>query len=288
MQVFFVVFTLSMLLTPAVFMLFYRPRPGAEVDLERIRSRKRLLWGATIACVALYVGQLALASAGMLDWWGELPSWMTFGAPLDRLMWMMFFPLWFALAMPLLVLCRPEAGSPFAQDGPRVATLSSRGGASPIRRTSWVVLWSVWVYSLVAVGVGIFVSHEPPVPILMPILTLVCAVLPLALAPQMIRMLLREPEPLDAAGSALLVDAYATHRRARAWGMYWLIAAMTTLLSAFAVASAWSLMSGATLGIVGGIAGSVVGIGGAAFGVTMGNQRMKIRRLLDELNAQEA
>ncbi len=84
------------------------------------------------------------------------------------------------------------------------------------------------------------------------------------------------------------VDAYAAYRSARAWGMYWFMAVMTTLFSALAVAMVWSPMSGSTLGIVGGTGGSLVGIAGAAFGVTMGNQRMKIRRLLDELNAQEA
>ena len=133
-----------------------------------------------------------------------------------------------------------------------------------------------------------FVAAETPVSYAMSILMLALAVMDLALAPLLLRVLLREPEPMDAAGSASLVDAYAAHRTARVWGMFWLIAVMATLLSGFAVVSVWSPMSGGTLGIVGGIVGSVVGIAGAAFGVTMGNQRMKIRRLLDELNAQES
>jgi len=288
MQVFNVVFTLSMLLTPAVFLLFYRVRPGAEVDLARIRSGKRLLWGATLASVALYGALLALGSAGWMDWWSELPTWMTLGASLDRLAWTMFFPLWFVLAMPLLVLCRPEAASPFPQNGPRVAALVSRSQASPIRRSHWVALWILWLSGVVAVVVGATVAVPTPVSPAPAILTIVLAVLPLALAPLCSRMILREPEPLDASGSTVLVDAYAAHRSARAWGMYWLAAVMTALFSAFAVAMVWSPMSGATLGVVGGIGGSLVGIAGAAFGVTMGNQRMKIRRMLDELNTQDS
>lgn len=286
MQFLDVAFTLCMLLTPAVFMFFYRPRPGAQLDHEGIRSKKRVLWLATIGCVALYGGLLALSSAGWMDWWDELPWLVTLGMPLHRLMWTMFFPLWFALAMPLLLALRPEAGSPFPEHGPRVATLSSRSEASPIGRAPWVALWSVWVCALIAVSVRAFVAGDAPVSYLMSSLTLALAVMNLALAPLFIRMLLREPEPLDAAGSPVLVDAYAAHRNARAWGMFWLIGVMATLLSGFAVANVWSPMSGATLGIVGGVGGSLVGVAGAAFGVTMGNQRMKIRRMLDELNAQ--
>ncbi len=90
-----------------------------------------------------------------------------------------------------------------------------------------------------------------------------------------------EAEPLDPAGSSELRDGYAALRKARGWGIYLLLASMVVTFGALAVMMAMGMERVATY--VGGIDGSLIGIGGAAFGVSMDNRRMRIRRRLDEL-----
>jgi len=265
-----IVFTLFMLCTPAVIMLFYRPRPGSMADLPEIRRRRRLLWIATGGAVLLYGGSLALDGFQ------------------NKFMWMMFFPLWFGLAMPLLLALRPEAKSPFAQTGPRVAALSSRRQDSPIGRWNWIALWLLWLGAVVAVVARGLLAGDMQVPWSASVVCLVSAAGPLALAPVWGPMLNREPEPLDRAGSAILVNAYAALRRARAWGLFWLSAGMCVLFSALAVTHAWKPLPSSMLGVVGAIGGSLIGISGAGFGAVMSHRRMRVRRLLDEAIAQES
>ena len=111
MSTFQVAFTLVMLLTPAIFMLFYRPRSGTDIDHGRVRKLTRLLWGWTAVALGVYGALLALRASGVTEGW-DLPRWMTFGKQPDELAWFMFFPLWFCLAMRLLAAVRPESASP--------------------------------------------------------------------------------------------------------------------------------------------------------------------------------
>ena len=74
-----------------------------------------------------------------------------------------------------------------------------------------------------------------------------------------------------------------TRDHARAWGFYWLDIAMVFLFSAMPLAAVWAPVTGPALGAVGGIGGSLVGLGGAFFGIRMGVQRMRIKEHLEEL-----
>jgi len=285
MSLFQVVFTLGMLLLPAVFMLFYGPRPRPDVDGARVRRLTRLLWGWTGVAVATYGALIALRLSGATAGWMELPRWMTLGRQPDELAWLMFFPLWFCLAMRLLVATRPEAGSAYAQsaaDGPvrRSASLRPRDRSSPISLRHWIVGWVILAIATTVVlwrGMQDDGSENA-----FAVLSLAVAALPLVIGPWGVRMAMREPEPMDARGSAELASAYARHRTAKAWGLYLLC----VLLMALACGATVMPMTSGTGALAGGILGSLVGIAGAAFGVTMGNQRMRIRRLLDKLESE--
>ena len=95
--------------------------------------------------------------------------------------------------------------------------------------------------------------------------------------PRILRSMLLEPEPMDAAGSAELAELYARQRRRRVLGMFWLmgVAAPLFMSSLYALIT-WFPADGATLGIIGGVGGSLLGLVGAVFGMTMSAERMKI------------
>lgn len=85
-----------------------------------------------------------------------------------------------------------------------------------------------------------------------------------------------EAEPLDPAGSSELRDGYAALRKRRAWGIYVLLASMVVIFGTLAVMMGMGMGMERVATYVGGIDGSLIGIGGAAFGVSMDNRRMRI------------
>jgi predicted permease len=86
--------------------------------------------------------------------------------------------------------------------------------------------------------------------------------------PRVLRSMLREPEPMDAAGSRDLAELYAAQRRRRVLGMFWLngVAGPLVIGGIFALVT-WFPNSGAILGIIGGVGGTALGIAGAVFGL---------------------
>lgn len=268
-------FTTFMLALPALFMLWFRPQPGAAVDRARVRRLRALLWLATAAGLGIYFGLRAMRAAGWLDWWKQIPRLFTWSDGPDEIAWLLFFPLWFAIAMPLLAAVRPSSTSPYPETATRSASLRPRTLSRPIRRAHWLAGWTIWAASAVAVGVALGSGRGAALAaVLIPL-----GVLPVALGPLAVRMALREPEPLDSGGSEELAGSYARHREAKAWGLFWLLTALTALGSLLPAAVAWRL----PLGLAFAVGGSLVGLFGAAFGVHMGLQRMRIRERLDEL-----
>jgi hypothetical protein len=104
--------------------------------------------------------------------------------------------------------------------------------------------------------------------------------------PVVMRSMLREPEPMDAAGSAELAALYARQRHRRILGMFWLngVAAPLVLGGVFALAT-WFPDVGGFWGIVGGVGGSTLGIIGAIYGVMMTAERAKIAQVRARLEA---
>ncbi len=104
--------------------------------------------------------------------------------------------------------------------------------------------------------------------------------------PVVLRSMLREPEPMDAAGSAELAALYAWQRRRRILGMFWLngVAAPLVLGGIFALAT-WFPDVGGFWGIVGGVGGTALGIIGAIYGFMMTAERAKIAQVRARLEA---
>jgi len=85
-----------------------------------------------------------------------------------------------------------------------------------------------------------------------------------------------EAEPLDAAGSKELSDLYAAQRRRRVLGMFWLNIISPAAIGIIFAVAVWLPGFGAMWGLVGGLAGIVLGGMGAVFGFMMTAQRAKI------------
>jgi uncharacterized membrane protein len=273
-------FTLAMLVFPLAFTLFFRPRP--ESDLGRVRRRRRNLCLATVAALGIYGLLLAGRFTGSLAFWRELPRMMTWSDFPDEIGWVLFFPLWFAFAMPLFAALRPESASPWPEGAPaRSAALVVRTDpAIPARH--WVVAWAVWGAALAVLlawgetsGRILFTAT----------IFLAGGAFPLALSMLVLPRMRHEPEPLDPAGSDELLAAYARLREDRTRAMFWLAVLMSALFTAMALAVCFFPSRGGLLGVIGGVGGTLVGIGGAVVGVRMGQRRMEIRRLLDRLSA---
>lgn len=62
--------------------------------------------------------------------------------------------------------------------------------------------------------------------------------------------------------------------------MFWLLSVAAPLfMSSLYAPVSWLPANGATLGIIGGVGGSLLGIVGAIFGMTMSAERMKIAQV---------
>ncbi|MHC4930853.1 MAG: hypothetical protein ACYTGV_01505 [Planctomycetota bacterium] len=271
------------LLLPAAASLFVRPRPGASLDLARVRRLRKRLWIWTGVSVVAFALLRFGRTAGWFEWWLDLPRYMTWGKAPDEICWVLFFPLWFAVFMPLLVAVRPEAASPYPTGGSqRSAALSAREPL-PVPRWAWLSGWALWGAAAAAVFVHLSGGGDGAGWAPASLVLLAAAPLPILCGQLTAPMLLREPEPLDAHGSRELIDAYARYRRSRAWGMFWLMWSMTVVFAAVAVLAVFEVLSQGALGWMGGVGGSLIGIFGAAFGVRSSILRMRIKARLDEI-----
>jgi len=286
MDPFRIAFTLSMLLFPAAFTVFYRPRPDSNAAL--VRRRRRNLFIATAGAVVLYGLLLLARRAGWLAFWAELPRWMTWGASPDEIAWILCFPLWSVFAMRLFLALRPEAASPYpAASGQRAASLAPRPTAGLIRRRWWLVVWGIWIAAVIAIVLRGTAEEMTRLRWTMTALFLCGAAIPLLLAGFVLPMAGQEPEPLDPHGSEELRSAYERLRATKVRGLFGMLATMSLLFTALAAGYVFLPDASAALGAVGGIGGALVGIAGAVFGVLMSHRRMEIKRLLDRLSAEQ-
>lgn len=303
---FMLLFVPLMLLLPLLFVLCVPQRDREPGRIQAARRGLGLLVAGTAGVLLAWL---------LVLWLGSGEPWARRSASLA---WAGFFPLWFGLAMPLLRLKHPAFGEIHAQGSTanlRSASLGNRERQSPITRRHWVL--SALVFALAtgaiaarglrpfpldtdaAAGVPSAVQPAAGAPAeydtasgMQPadperrrwLLTLL--VYPLAVGislltvPSSIRRTLTEPEPLDGAGSPELRDLYRRQRDRRALGLYWggalILPGCMGLLLALPL---WWPAGGATWGLVGGIAGTLLGLAGAAFGVHTSLERARIQRV---------
>jgi hypothetical protein len=293
MNLFELIFPACMLLFPWTFVQFFRPQERVTVDLSRIRRLRLRLHLATAVVLISFFALYALRQAGSMEWWANLPKIVHLGAAADQLMWTLFFPLFFALAMPLMVASRPEMNSPHAdQTGQprqlRSASLVSRAPVSVLPKHALLYLIGLWILGASVVAALIGTGHaeiqaENPKYWLSVVIGLGCALLPPLLLPVIQRSLAREPEPMDSGNSVELAKAYQAYRATRERGFFYGTLLMELVPLSLAIIPLCASVDGGMVGLVGGGAGALIGIAGAAFGVSMGMRRMGIARLLNEL-----
>jgi len=142
MDIFDNVFTLSMILFPAVFTLFVRPKKPLATLQPASTKFARMLWLSTGIAIAVYL---------LLSLWQPRIAYF---------MWFLFFPLWFLLAMPLLQ-ARDPGWRPLARSNLRTASLERRDVLPPRLRAGWIAIIGLWGLLLCASVSGLaFVVSE--------------------------------------------------------------------------------------------------------------------------------
>lgn len=269
-----------MLLAPLACVLFVRARGKTPAVAAEIRGRKVMLAVATAFCLLLWLGctlQTTRSDAKVF-------------AVASQFAWVLFFPLWFLLAMPIVrtALALP-ATTVHTEPGTRVASLVNRVRRSPIGRGHWVLFWVLGVGGVAAVASrwfgGEFATDAARTGWTWQLGTHAVLFAALALTlPAGLRRLLQEPEPLDASADPELQRLYDDLRTTRVRSMFWILGiAMPAMFATMFAIVAWT---GAHEigGWIGALGGTAVGLGGATFGVLAGLRRLRIAELKQRLD----
>ena len=288
-RVFSILYVPLMLALPLGIVLLMPQRLTQAPQLALARSQLIKLIVATALALAVWLGVL-LASVPMPD--GPLRVTANFA-------WVLFFPLWFGLAMPTVRARNPVWGGALAGergsgDSVRTASLVPRAKEHPIRRRHWAFVALVLLGLLAAVAArGLRPFGEDGLDqaqrtrwlaslmVFVPILLVTFAVVPRSL-----RRAHQEPEPLDEGGSAELVEMYRSRRLGMVRGMFWLLGfALPVFLGGMMAVGVWWPTFASELGLVGGLGGAAIGVAGAAFGCWMSFQRVRIAEAKTRLDA---
>jgi hypothetical protein len=268
MDIFDTVFTLFMILFPAVFTLFVRPKiPVAERHLASTKLA-RTLWLSTGFAVVVYL---------LLSLWQPAIAYF---------MWFLFFPLWFLLAMPLLQ-ARDPGWRPLARSAVRTASLERRDVLPPGLRAAWIAIIVLWGFLLCISVLGLVLVVSEPAQWWLLFFNLAAGG-ELWLMHWSMRRSLIEPEPTLPHESETLRIERASFHRFKLLG--WLIVAALVMLifSLPPLLLIWygnpALMWAIAVGAGG---GALTGIGGGVFGTIASIKRAKINRLCLESSAQE-
>jgi len=273
MYYFDLLFAPVMILFPLLFAVCFRRARGVNLNAARIRGLTLLLIAGSVA---------ALAAFAFVRWqWGPTHA---------RYLAALFFPLWFGVAGPLAIAKNPNLHAHHPQPAARTATLARRDWQNPVPGWWTGLLWAVWAALFLVVLARLARPLEgnewttwwagffgAAINVIGPLVT-----------PYSVRRSIVEPEPMDAAGTPRLAEAYARSRSFRAWGLAVGGLVMVLVLGAMPVLLAWLPLDGrggAMLGIVGGIAGTALGIAGGVFGTVASLRRARVTALLRELES---
>ncbi len=277
--------TPMMLILPLVVAVLVPNRTETESQRAGLRRMFGWLVTATAASLAVWGG---FTFAGSEAAWVERVGYYS---------WLLFFPLWFGLSMPVVRLKNPAWGDVMhgTQTGAgavRTASLVNRERRNPVKAWMWVVAVIACVAGLAAIGArGLFPFPEAGGRGLWMFFVGFSALslLELLLLPRIIRSILSEPEPLDAVGSQELAELYERQRRRRVLGMFWIMGAVMPLCmgGVFALI-VWFPELGVLWGLIGGFGGLVLGVVGAVFGFKMTAERARILEARARMNQSRA
>lgn len=278
------VFVPVMLLFPLIFAALVPTRVTSDSDRTAARARLSVLVLATVAALAIWLGLIATAA---FKNWSPLASLVNFT-------WVLFFPLWFLLAMPVVRAKNPVWAGALAgnqANGPtvRVASLKNRERESPVRG------FMLWVPAVV---VGLTVIATAARGLLLPFedrdfagqgdaeqtrwlvalaIVVFIGLVTMIAVPISLRRVNAEPEPLAPTGSEELLDLYRTQRRRRIRGMFWLLGVLLPgFIGGLIALAVWFPADGSLIGFIGAFGGSGLGIAGGVFGTVMAVERVRI------------
>lgn len=263
MDIFDTLFTLFMILFPAVFASFIHVRPGMD---EQRGTRRRLtlkLWLATAVTVLAYL---------LLARWQPAVTYV---------MWCAFFPLWFWLAMPLL-RTRDPGWAAVVRGARRSASLVRRDVLPAGLRVGWIVITALWGLLLCVSLVGLSLAVAQPVQWWLLAFNL-AAGFELWLLHWAMRRSLIEPEPLATDESDELREARARLHGFKLLGWLALAALMVFIFSLPPLLLIWYGNDALNWAIIiGAGGGTLAGIGGGVFGTMASIKRAQINGLCIE------
>lgn len=268
MDIFDHVFTLFMIVFPAVFTLFIRQR-DADIDMQsRNRRLRRLLWLATAATVLLYL---------LLTQWHPAVAFF---------MWMAFFPLWFLLAMPM-IQTRDPGWRPLERDNQRSASLVRRDLLPMPLRIGWIMITALWGLLLCVALFGLALEVAQPVMWWLLVFNLAAGG-ELWIFYRGMRRSLIEPEAASPGESANLQAEREAFHRFKLYGWFGLATLAMLIFSLPPLLLIWYGNAALTWAIaIGAGGGTLAGIGGGIFGTMASIRRARINRLSLETSPPE-
>lgn len=281
----------GMLLSPLAFSLFWKADPedvaSGAVDADRVRRRRSGLWSGTLLALVVW-GVLAFLEVQGAFNPESMPRWMTWGQSPAEFGWMLFFPLWFGLAMPLLQELQPAQGMQ-REEAKRSASLVAR--ETPVESVAKPWLTAGWIgfglttTALLAGVNNLFGLSEQNVRggVLFAACAMITQVTLLLVLPMAVRHSHLEPEPLAGEGSEELTALYAAAREGR---LHWMLRMFAGSVALLAVGS-WALVTfnlpSWVVALTGAGLGTLGGLGGAWIGMSADRRRREIQRRRNEL-----
>ena len=226
---------------------------------------------------------MLIAGCSLAIFVGVYVGW---GAARARNAWMLCF-----LQLPLFqryAQARDASWGPPHATTTRTAILTDRSRDVVVPAWSWMVAWGIWIALVASALVGGWRNELPTRLWYSVTIFLSIPAIALAFGPRLVRLVTREPEPMDPAQTPTLAEAYRRHRRARCWVFFTFPLVFLLLFGGCAVVIAWCATSpGAEqqIGLYGGILGTLFGIGGGILGTVFGFWRAKLNRMARDLSA---
>ncbi len=264
-------FPVVMLLWPVLCLQLMLPRVADEDERRTRTGRLTAMWRATLLLLLVHLG---------IQYWLE-------GARAPGAQIRLAYPilaavlgslaLWFGPATRTLIEARPALATSDggAERNVRAASLVPRHRNNPVPRNAWIAGWTIFVLCVLVMVLAIL--HGAPAGLL------AGTGFWLFSGPFAARLSLSEPEPLDAAGSLELIEAYEDLRRFKVWLFFSMGLSGTVLFTGVTVAVA---MNPATGGWAGAIFGVAFGIAGGLLGLIGGLRRTRVIELHQRLAAE--
>ncbi len=256
-------FTLAFIHLPLLFVACYRPRKLTAVPMKSDPRQRQLIFGL--------VGATILSDAVIAACWQLAPA-------IVGHLWILFFPLWFGLAMPWMVRRFPSTGNPHPPTARiRSAALNSR---EPLRVSRGALTVLRWGSAALLVGfiAWLAMRRETLSPaqyytsVAMLAAFAITAAVSGLLTPWLIQRVAFEPQPLPPRPAPELQQAWASLLRLKRQGLAVLIFS-GPLLTAVLFVLASTPAPPTALIWVGAGGGSLLGIAGGIFGTLIGTRQ---------------